>query len=352
MDLESFPLSNAAGSQTLRAPLLVWLLSRDIHEASNLVRQMLHNKLMIPHAFDAWCMMDLVAMCGKSKVYMMTPQRDATGLRRADMDALASVQLEREFLHYLFSRTKVEGGFKAEDVVILMGNMMLPRIDRFQGSFVVRLLNVDGSDTGGLAAKLCTPIDVLTINSPEALVLWLEKAVNGHRERVCNISSGPSASSVQNDPWFDLSRQSHRELASAHKLRGLTWEEDGLAIQASMCKIQPLRSVQNEVKSDSDSDGGSVDEAGNPKVKKTRPTKKAKVTLTSTMLKQWVDQKLVENSASTLKWTVLKKAIVEHFQQKVENSLMESSGLRSFATNGRYLVKNESGNRLDWHPSL
>ena len=348
MDLESFPLSNAAGSQTLRAPLLVWLLSRDIHEASKLVSKMLNATLLLPHRFDVWGMMDLVAMCGNSKVYTMRTIRDATDRSRGHMDALASVQLEREFLHYLFNRKQIEGGFKAEDVVILMGNMMLPRIDRFQGSFVVRLLNVDGSDTGGLAAKLCTPIDVLTVKSPEALVCWLEKAINGHSERVCNISSN----SVLGDPWFDLSRQSHSELASAHKLRGLTWEGDHLAIQASMCKIQPPRSVQHEVKSDSDSDGGSVDEAGNPKVKKTRPIKKAKVTLTSTMLKQWVVQKLVENSASTLNWTVLKKAIVEHFQQKVENNLMQSSGLQKLPTNGLTLVKNETGNRLDWSPSL
>ena len=344
IDVDRLVAGNDVGSKGLRAPLLVWLVGKDVKETAKLLRDTLVTKdsdKQVFERFNVWCMLELVGMIGDSKIFKMSPEKDSDDCWRDDMDGLASVNKENEFLHYLFNRLQTPNGFNPGDVVVLFGNLLLNRLPRFQSHFRVKLLCVDKSDTTNLALQLKTQVDTLNPISGAGLTKWMEDVITDHGKHVGNCSG--SSSDLFNDPLFSLSIQSANLITQ--KLRNVTWKTDKDVIEASMCKIAALRCGKVARDDDSESDG-SVDEAGNSRSK--RPAKKLKSTLNSNVLKPWLVQKLDTIKKAKLSWVDLKAAIKEHFNQAVPNNMLHDCGLFEDKSHSLQLVKNQDGARMGW----
>ena len=140
IDVDRLVAGNDVGSKGLRAPLLVWLVGKDVKETAKLLRDTLVTKdseKQVFERFNVWCMLELVAMIGDSKIFKMSPEKDSDDCWRDDMDGLASVNKENEFLHYLFNRLQTPNGFNPGDVVVLFGNLLLDRLPSSRATSVL-----------------------------------------------------------------------------------------------------------------------------------------------------------------------------------------------------------------------
>lgn len=317
------------------APLMVWLLGRDVSVTDALTEELwqdLRSETLWAESFHVFGMLDMMAISGDVRLYAQERQLLA-GRRRRDMDCLAALAQEKEFLHQLFCRLSAPAGFRTKDAVLLFGNLLLPRLARFQRRFRVRLLQVDASDLSRVGQKLGAPIEQLAPRTAVGLRAWLETALAEHARHTGCVSCGDG---LLQDDFFSLSRAT--VALQPERLRALTAAGDGALWERCLCRIPPLRSDEPEPSSSEDEDEG-------------RAQKRPKAAeLTQELLTAWAKEHLRPERNATLQWTALKRALAAAFQQKPSNNMLAICGLRPFPSNSKNYVRDIDDNRLEMVP--
>ena len=319
-------------------PLLLWLLASKPKDVTPLVDRMKSTYFKQGASWDSfvWGMLRMCGKFGESRLFMFEGHD-----HRYDLDVLSTVQgLEAEFVHQLLNRINAPRGFTPKDVVLVWGNMLLQKLDRFKGYFEVNILCVDDAPIARLQVKLGSTIDALGDVSGEGLRMWIEQRAQ-HHFRQLRLTD---PADLLDDPYFS------ETVADAQMpwvpLEGLNHKRDALMIQESFCPIPPLRSTaqyfqmfdsEEECSNDGDTYTGVV--RGR---KRKQPTR-----LTVDALKVWVAANLKPEEGGKLLWAALKTLLETAFQQgKPDENLMKSAGLVYRKTRGNRYVENAAGVRL------
>ena len=321
-----------------RRPLLLWLLAKTPQEVSALVNRM-QGILMMQSGgspVHVWGMLNLAGKIGISRLHTFFGEAG-----RVDLDVLSTVQgLEAEFVHQLFNRIDAPKGLTSKDVVMVWGNSLLSKLDRFKQRFAVKILCVDNGPLESLQAKL-GPIETIAEVSGQGLKQWIERAAQKHFA-LLNVGE---ASDLFADPYF---AQAPPVLQPALPLRGLSWAADRDLIENSLCAIPPLRSTlareQAMVEDDDEMCSNDGQDWVAPKERKTRPATPA---LTAESLAIWAAKNLKVQVDGKLRWARLKDLVEEAFKAgKPSDALLKSAGLGRIKVKGLRLVINKTKQRM------
>lgn len=339
------------------APLLLWLLGKEPQKISTYVHSLnsaLYSQLPVSDPPDSaatflnvWGMMDLTFLAETPgdlvRVFTFTGEKPSEKARhRFDLDVLAEIGLEQDFMHYAKKRE-----WEQRDVLLIWGNLLLTKLETWKRHFNVRLLSVEpeSDEMASLSIMLRTPIDV--IGNLDAFQSKLESTIMQHVIDV-GIASNLENKDLLSHPFFAASVEVAVKTTLSCKLRLAQTKKDKFLIERSFCKIEPLRQAAKD-ETESSSDGGSVDEGGNPRpVKKAKNAAASSAQPTSAVVKEWLLKELIVDASSGLQWGAMRKKAELHFKARVSNSMLLATGFKRFKSNGKTFVLDEAGNRMNF----
>jgi hypothetical protein len=282
-------------------------------------------------------MLNLIGKLGMSRLFTFWGHD-----RREDLDVLATVQgLEAEFVHQLFNRINAPNGLTSKDVVLVWGNNLLAKLDRFKERFVVNILCVDGGPLDSLQAKLRHPIQSLMDVTGQGLKQWIEQASQKH---FATLSIGGN-SDLFDDCYFAGAPPVPLPTSSLSGI--LNTLDDQVLVKESFCPIPPLRATlaretAKEDEEDECSNDGKTYTGCAPKRK--RPLMPS---LTTESLSTWAERTLKVEDGGKLPWARLKDMVEDAFNAgKPSDALLRSAGLGFVATKGNRWVVNQAKKRL------
>jgi hypothetical protein len=353
------------------APLLVWLLSKDVGDATKLIspfRSLNHGMRSGGSIVNVWNMLQLEAFFApvddvaptftSPRLYTMSPEF-YNGRNREDTDVLVQTGLVSEFMHCLTERLK-HPSLRARDAVLLSGNLMLGKrvFDRLKALFHIRLLCIDPAKPETLGACLGHDIELLTDVTGKGLRDWMSDALAQH---LTDMHVDPV---ISQDPFMSTSLQSVQSMR--FDLFAPHYSVDKPLVEACLVKIEPLRNglvetelsdirakrLREEEEDDEPSNDGET-YIGRKRVRRAEPHPLP--ALTAGDIQEWARKNLVVEKQSKVLFTEVKNKLTVDLRARFTIpgnttlvKMMEAADVMERRSNGRKGCGNSEKEPLGW----